>query len=495
MARNIFGEMASKLREAFNVWNWNLNPTLGGSYSLNTQKMKYELTRQLYYNTADKYKLGAGFAKPIINTAVGFCGLPYMLSEDPDAQDLLDAFMKRSKSHLITAQRNSFRDGDSYVRLMRIKNEDKLLFKGEETAIQAFLVSPDYVTIIPDPITGEAEKYIIKTPVEYTDEKGNSYSYVVLETITRDQRTIAYTGRSIPAELKDKNETLPNEWGFIPIVHFKNSAEPNELYGRSDLEVVEPFMKAYHDVMLQAMQSNKLNSNPKVRLKLEDVDRFLKHNFTDVQIAEAKKTGKLDFDKDVYLLNVNEEMGFVEVKSATGDAKTLLKFLFFCIVDASQTPEFSFGTAVQSSKASVSEQLVPLEKKIEMKRLELETFYQQLSRMLLAMTAKANAKTFTTYAVSFNWADVSPKNEEEAANILKTTVDALTSALDSMIISQDAAVDFLATLVPTMHQFLSEDKNILSEKERILQAQALIQRAQAGLTGSAAEKAALKGIK
>lgn len=489
--RNIFGEMASKLRETLTtVASWIPgNPYLSGSYSLNTQKMKYQLTRQLYHNTADNYKLGAAFAKPIINTAVGFCGLPYILAGDPEAQDILDTFIKRSKSLLTAAQRNSFRDGDSYVRLMRLKNEDQILFKGEETAIQSFLVPPEYVDIIPDPVTGETEKVIIQTPVEYKDEKGNQYSYAAVETITRNQRTIAYTGRNVPADLK--SEELENEWGFIPIIHFKNSAEPNELYGRSDLEVVEPLMKAYHDVMLQAMQSNKLNSNPKVKLKVESVDNFLKHNFTETQIAESKRTGKLDFNKDIYLLNVNEEMGFVEVTSAIGSAEVLLKFIFYCIVDASQTPEFAFGTAVQSSKASVSEQLVPLEKKIAMKRLELEIYYQQLARMILAMSAKAEAKAFSTYAVSFNWEDVSPRDEEQAANILNLTIQALTMALDSQIISQEAAVNFLATLVPTMYQFLNEDKDVLSEKERILTGQGFMQRVRDGLATTEAEKKAL----
>ncbi len=489
--RNIFGEMASKLRETLaTVASWIPgNPYLSGSYSLNTQKMKYQLTRQLYYNTADDYKLGAAFAKPIINTAVGFCGLPYVLAKDPEAQDVLDAFMKKSKSLLTAAQRNSFRDGDSYVRLMRIKNEDQILFKGEETTIQSFLVPPEYVDVIPDPVTGETEKVIIQTPVEYKDENGNQYSYAAVETITRHQRTIAYTGRSVPADLK--SEEVENEWGFIPIVHFKNSAEPNELYGRSDLEVVEPLMKAYHDVMLQAMQSNKLNSNPKVKLKLESVDNFLKHNFTEAQVKAAKETGKLDFNKDIYLLNVNEEMGFVEVTSAIGSAEVLLKFLFYCIVDASQTPEFAFGTAVQSSKASVSEQLVPLEKKIAMKRLELEIYYQQLARMILAMSAKAEAKAFSTYAVSFNWEDVSPRDEEQAANILKTTVEALVEALDSQIMSHEAAVNYLATLVPTMYQFMSEDKNVQSEKERIITGQEFIQRVRDGLAVTETEKRAL----
>jgi hypothetical protein len=458
---------------------------MAGQYSLVTAKMNYTLTKELYYNTNKEYKLGAGFAKPVINTTVGFCGIPDVIADDDAAQDDLDSYIIKWSGLLLIAQRNCLRDGDSYIRFMKLKN-DLVLFKGEETTLQAFLISPEYVTIIADVITGEAEKYIIKTPVDYTDENNNHFNFTVIETITKDQRMVSYSGTNVPATLTTLQEA--NAWGFIPIIHFKNSAEPNEMYGRSELEVIEPFMKAYHDVFIQAMQSNKLHSNPKVRLKLSDVDGFLNHNFTKEQVAESKRTGKLDFNKDIYLLNVNEDMGFVEVQSAIGSAEVLLKFLFYCIVDASQVPEFAFGTAVQSSKASVSEQLIPLEKKIAIKRLELQPLYQRLIRMILAMLSIANAKTFTTYGCSFQWQDVSPADEVATSTILFNTVQALTMAVEGQIVSQEAATDFLADLIPTLHRFISADKDIASEKDRIIAGLLLMQQTKNGTIADVLQK-------
>lgn len=485
----IFGEMASKLRNTV----IGLDASFSGSYSLNSvKKVNYTMTKELYYNTLDAYKLGAGFAKPIVNTTAGFCGVPAIVTKDKSAQDTIDAYNEQLHSILLIAERNSFRDGDSYLRLLRLKN-DKLLYKGEETSIKAFLIPPESVTIVPDAITGEERQYIIKTHIIYQGDAfdpDRKYNFYVTEIITRDQFITKYTGRSIPLDLHNNVET--NTWGFIPIIHFKNSAEPEELYGRSDLEAVEPFMKAYHDVMLQGLQSNKQNSTPKVKLKLDSVSEFLEHNFTASQIAEAKRTGQLKFNKDLYLLNVDEDLGFVEVKSAVGSAEVLLKFLFYCIIDVSQVPEFAFGTAVKSSKASVSEQLVPLEKKIEMKRVELTQYYQRLVRILLAMTTEANAKAFTTYASSLEWVDVSPTDEEKSAKILKDTVEALGNALDHLIISQEAATDTLATIVPAMHSFLSDDKDVIAEKERILTGKVITDRVNDGFASDLIEKAALK---
>jgi len=63
--------------------------------------------------------------------------------------------------------------------------------------------------------------------------------------------------------------------------------------------------------------------------------------------------------------------------------------------------------------------------------------------------------------------------------------------LDSQIMSHEAAVNYLATLVPTMYQFMSEDKNVQSEKERIITGQEFIQRVRDGLAATETEKKAL----
>ncbi|HEY8354396.1 MAG TPA: hypothetical protein VIK69_05210, partial [Methylophilaceae bacterium] len=41
-------------------------------YQLDSSRVDYELARALYNNTHDRYKLGAAFARPVINTTAGF---------------------------------------------------------------------------------------------------------------------------------------------------------------------------------------------------------------------------------------------------------------------------------------------------------------------------------------------------------------------------------------------------------------------------------------
>lgn len=76
----ITGEI-SKLRTAVTGWSIRTG-RLGGGYKLNSSRVDYTLARQLYDNTADNYKLGGAFAKPVVNTTVAFMGVPRFRSED-----------------------------------------------------------------------------------------------------------------------------------------------------------------------------------------------------------------------------------------------------------------------------------------------------------------------------------------------------------------------------------------------------------------------------
>src|SRR5699024_1893409 len=125
---------------------------------------------------------------------------------------------------------------------------------------------------------------------------------------------------------------------FIPIVHFKNAADEFEKYGRSEIEIIEPFIKSYHDVMLHAMQGSKMHSTPRLKLKLKDISGFLRNNMGIDDVPKfIKEGGQLSLDgNEMVILSEDDEAEFIEARSSTGDAKELLKLLFFCIVDASE---------------------------------------------------------------------------------------------------------------------------------------------------------------
>ena len=262
LRQNLFGQFGSLIGGHWNV-----------PYVLNSSRVDYELARQLYHNTHDDYKLGAGFAKPIINTLAGFMGVPRFRTEDEEGQEVLDEHISCWVSRMQRAHQLCLRDGDCFVMLANLDNDDPL-YPDEENRIDYIIIPPEQVADIEiDLITRKPVMYTIKARSKWDEGRRE---YTVTQKITADRIMVIVEGDA-PEGLT--SEIRPNPWGFIPIVHFKNEPEETELYGTSELEPIEPYMKAYHDVMLHAMQGSKMHSTPRLKLKLRDVQGFLQNNF------------------------------------------------------------------------------------------------------------------------------------------------------------------------------------------------------------------------
>ena len=465
-SQTISGEI-SKLRSRLLLpfgWGGITTGALGGSYKLDSSKVDYELSKQLYFNTHDEYKLGAGFAKTVINNTVSFMGVPGFKAADKEAQETLDIFFKNNVSRMQRTQRDSLRDGDCYVWITREEVKDASLYPEESVRLIYNIIPPGQVKDIKrDPMTGNVEAYVLEADHEWEDEQGNKKRATVTQYIRRGEREVEVKGDR-PPDINPGIESTP--WDFIPLVHFKNEGDES-IYGQSDLEPIEPFLKAYHDVMLHAMQGSKMHSTPRLKLKVKNVGNFLKNNFgiTD-PVTHFKRGGTIDLDgKELMLLTDDEDASFIEARSTTGDAKELLKLLFYCIVDTSETPEFVFGVHTPSSLSSVKEQMPILIRSIERKREHFADDWQRLARIVLAMTAQAENASFETYVTEIKWVNIDPRTSKEISEELLNVVNALINALNNNLISEKAAINYLAKQIDTMNNYEEEDGE--SEMDRI----------------------------
>ncbi len=441
---------------------------IGGSwnvpYVLNSSRVDYDLARQLYHNTHDDYKLGAGFAKPIINTLAGFMGVPHFRCQDEEAQNVLDEHINRWVSRMQRVHQLCLRDGDCFVMLANLENDDPL-YPDEESRIDFIIIPPEQVADIElDPITKRPKAYTIEARAKWD---AGQREYAVMQRITAEEITVKVEGDA-PEGLT--SEIRSNPWGFIPIIHFKNEPEETELYGTSELEAVEPYLKAYHDVMLHAMQGSKMHSTPRLKLKLRDVQGFLQNNFPEaLKAVQRGEQANIDLKGHELLIFTDEEdASFIEAQSAIGDAEALLKLLFYCIVDVSEVPEFAFGVHTPSSHASVKEQMPLLVRRVARKREMVTENWQTLARMLLVMYSKKTGQKFESYEVGIIWDAVIERDEKEYADTINTLVNALNTALFGGFISLDAAVDLLAQYIDTMREYATDDPELPGERERII---------------------------
>jgi hypothetical protein len=438
------------------------------AYKLDSSRVDYKKAKELYYNTDENYKLGAGFAKPVINTTVGFMGVPRFKSEDVDAQDILDNFFADNTSKMQRTHQNALRDGDSFVWVTREETVDAALYPEAKTRLVFNIIPPEQVThIILDPITSNVKEYILQSSHTWVDDNNAQKTAVVVQRITATKRKVQIIGDT-PPDI-EAGET-DNPWGFIPIVHFRNEWDETKEFGQSDLEPIEPFMKAYHDVLLHAIQGSKMHSTPRLKLKVKNLEAFLRNNFgvTDPQ-EFAAKGGTINLEgHEFFLFTDDEDASFIEVQSAIGDAAELLKLLFYCIVDTSETPEFVFGVHTPSSLSSVREQMPILIRRIARKREQFTESWQRLARIVLAMTAQAEIKKISTYATVLEWDEVDPRDEKDVAEILDKITNALDTATKGDFLSHEAAVTFLAQYISTMNDYISDDPEVPGERERIM---------------------------
>lgn len=446
------------------------------TYTLDTSRVDYNLARELYRNVNSKYKLGAGFVKPIIDTIVSFMGAPSFVCENQAVAQELGDVERRWRGKFVRIHRDTLIDGDCFVRIARVVNK-----YNERPEFVLSFIPPENIVPILNPITGAFDKVFIRHEIPIYDSYGTVVNHsIIIEVITPD--TVEFMPDSkAPLNIQALAKIEANPWGFIPIIHFKNEADENRLFGRSEIEAVEPYLKTYHDTLLFAVQGAKLFARPKVKFKLSNVQKFLETNFSQDEIT----SGRLRFqDKEIFLLQEGDDIQFITADSGLQAITTLLEFIYYCIVDTSETPEFVFGTAVSSSKASVSEQMIPLAKKIERKRLMFEEYYQEFIQVYLNMWGRVN-NVKVTDKVDIVWDEVNSRNDLEVANTINTLVNGLTMAVNNGIMSLQSASEYLKDYIPTMRDWDGDED---SEKNKIAQGFAIKQRLEEGLIEQALEQ-------
>jgi len=456
------GEMKNRtLRALGELTGWEpLVRSSGGRlismYSLSSNRVDYQLARELYYNQNDNYKLGGGFSKPIINAAVGFIGVPkFRVETDEMAETTLERFVKDNISKMQQTHRDAIRDGKCYVRLTRDELVDNNLYPERNAIIRYHIIPVENVTEIKKhPLTGHPIEYVIETQHDRADGHGQ---VTVVQKIRADTIEIECDG---PAPEGLTVGTKTNTWGFIPIVEFANETEAYENEPKSDLEGVEPFIKVYHDVFLHAIQGSKLHSTPRLKLKLKDVAGFLANNFgVDDPRKFIESGGEIDLENRDLLIFTHEEEDaeFVEVESAIGSAEPLLHLLFYCIVEHSETPEFCFGAHLPANYASVKEQMPVLVRRVKRKREFFDEPWRLLGRLVLTMTSMAEAQAFSTHNTELDWDEVDPRDEAEVAQELRNTIIGLTMAVEKRILSRESAINYLGRIIDTMSEYSPDE--------------------------------------
>lgn len=414
----------SIVRTSTKVVNRMVKGKMTETYNLNSDnQMNVAKARAMFHNTDNEYKLAAGLIKPIINADVSFIGEPVFHSIDERTNEVLKEINKKQVGYYQAAHKVSLREGDFYIWIQWDVLTQSTKWVG--------LPDDKLDEIIRDPITNEAIQYVFKWNIDYKDKMLVGKRMEVQILIDKEIIVYKYTGQ-IPAGIQSGSS--PNVLKELPIVQLSNEREDFEQKGHSEITAIEPFLKAYHDVFMMALQSQKNNSAPKLKLKVKNVQEFVDNNWGSNAWSNYKAGTRPEGfsveNLDLVFLADDDDSEYMSVQSTTGSAEPLLKLLFSLIVETSETIEVVFGANLGTSLASVESQLPVYVKKIERKQRQFQPAWEKVVELDLKFKGFVNIESLSN-EIEVEWKEVDFESKKDKATRLKTMVSAHVEALKS----------------------------------------------------------------
>lgn len=291
----------------------------------------------------------------------------------------------------------------NHAKFMRAYNEALdlgdcyLVFNGDASIT---VVSPDMV----EPVVDEQDfsrwmGWKITVNIRRPDVMASaSMRYEDTYTAARRTHNVYNDSGTLIPEL---SRTYPNPLGRIPVVHIANRRGSDELFGRPEVEGALNALLRYGDIAEAGLNGNIRQGRPTPVISkmgtASQVNEFWAkygHEETIINsLGEEETVTVIPFDPDQLLTLGGEAVFAYESPSSFSvDTNNFLQTLFYLFLQHTEIPEFVWGNAIGSSKASAESQLEPFLKFIDKKRGEAMEWISELADLWMAWTATFNAR-------------------------------------------------------------------------------------------------------
>ena len=349
------------------------------------------------------YELGGLFAKRIAEIdAEWTLGRGFtLLTDNPDLDEEFSKWVRDNLNTLMIWRKDSSALGDAYL----IVNPD-----GSLTA-----ASPEQVEVLTDPLDYKAVLgYRITSRLENA-------------TITDEFRL---DGRTITIEASGKKEQweYSNPLGLVPVVHLANDREANEIYGHPIYEALLRLFARYDDVLQKSLDGVEVMGRPiPVAEGLEDVATAQSQNSsrTETVYNEDGSTAQVpvvDFeDMTMLWLGKGASFKFAGPGSFSADSVAMLQILFYLMLEHIGIPEWAWGGAISSSKASVDAQMPAFVRYLEGRRTQVQEAILKLAQAWLAVQRLTGV--VAQVDVSIEWPALEGKDQAAHTAKVKLATD------------------------------------------------------------------------
>lgn len=421
-------------------------------------KTDYVLSRSLYSSAPSHqsgyldYALGNYCTKLYIDTFCWFIGLPDIQAESDTFSKAIQAFLTRNKTLLFNVYKQTMVDGKHYV---WIRLEQTATGKSEIRIKQIPLELVIEDDCIKD-LTGGYTRFVTET-VEKWKERGVDRKAVIRITLEAGKETINIDG-DLPAGYQQKQTVNRTAFPFVPVFCLYNNKQTFLKDGIPEIAPAVPFIRRYDATLRKVGRHIDNILEPRLLVKVKNVAQFLKYSFglTDEKIghiAEGKEAVDMTQFKAAIMdgEDAASDIRYVGQANNVESAVSLLKLLHWIIVELTM-PEYLYGTAMQSTNASVAEQSPVWAKKVEGRQGEYNEFYYWLTDVFkAARIALAGRDEFAGDGGADNpivrWQELTAKDDVAMMNALATFVSAMDKAMTMGLVSPKSAFHTLKTFM------------------------------------------------
>lgn len=336
--------------------------------------------------TIASYTLGTGMSASLIDSAVPASAVNGRRSihQDGKPTQALRAAKKTSLNVLPPRpQQNVGSDPLAYTNAQLSLMMKRMQGFFQSVVVDQYCLGNQYVAcnpdctfsvLSPDTVTVEYSASDYRRPVRYI-VRTKMEKATVEDVYTAEKRviTVKYNDGT------RKDYEYENLIGRIPIVHFPCDRSANEISGRPIYEAALPVMRQYDDLLLNIIEGVKLLGNPfPAFVGLDNVNETKENNskavtYTDEDGNEQTEWVTLfDRNRGLYVGKGGDVKMVSTPVGFTKDSLDTLRQLFLLLLNHTRIPEYVWGGAINSSKASAEVQQPPFIKYVQFRRLQLE---------------------------------------------------------------------------------------------------------------------------
>lgn len=426
IAENL-GTMRTRMSRA-----WIMSQAPNVSDTRDIGRTDYVFYDKLFNGRAKGFEASGALAKPLASKKAG-----WVMGRMPDVRSVDDEYtaaaasewLARAAPKILHAYEQSVRLGDFFITV----NAD----------LSVASISPMEITEIVD---DNDFSNIIGWRIEQVFKGANFGNHFQTMTIRNEY----YENRRIYIKYNQGTESqrrvYRNLAGRIPVVHIANNLGANERFGHSEAEPILTPLSWYNDILRAGYQGNLVQGRPMVVFQKmgepKDVEEFMQAFGTrrtrqnDEGKTETYYTIDVDTQGGAFLLTGDGEFKFESPDPFIGETSALLQLFFYLILQYSEIPEFVWGNAIQSSKASSESQMPAFIRWIEKSQLQCQHWLMHAIRVALGYMAISDPRINPDANLYIQW-------EPLTADDGRLTLDAIDMAIERELITKDEARDLL----------------------------------------------------